>query len=231
MSLSDKVEEERQAILARRADEKDARAALYDIEVRMADELHARLLQLVDGLSDHTVRVRHAGHTTSVEMADFRINLVPRRGRFDPTPYIKLTASSSGQGRTWSLSAEDRNIPYAALERATDSARIRNRKLSTSSLDEAVEWFEVRMVRGIAAVQIWQADHPVKVAADEQTDHPPAAPSVDRSFVLEESALIGTQEETPHWARALARKLRPDSFLEWLVWMAVMIFVIAMTDR
>jgi hypothetical protein len=180
MSLSDKIEQERQEMLARREQGRQAQQERGALEAEMMSNFNARLRTVLTGLSPETVRWESAddARTTTLVIGDFRENAPTGGRRRERAAGMRLQASCSAEGRTWSLSAEYQRIRYD-VEKPEDSERLRNPRLSTSSLDEAMEWMELRLVRGIAAVQVWQAEHPVTVPSEAVAAPAVAAPADD----------------------------------------------------
>jgi hypothetical protein len=226
MALSDRIEQERQALLAQRQQEQAALDQRRAESERMMSELEDRIEALLTGLSRDAVRklARMGSPTATIEVADLRGNAPRSRKSYGGPPQIRLQAGSHGNG-TWTLRADYQSVPYGVMERPEDGERLGKKTLSTSSLAEAVAWLELKLARGIALVQLWQSEHPTS----------PALPDVPRSESGDESgaasASTNASEGKPTFAKVFAEEARNRSPLGWIIWFIILMTAIAYVDR
>ncbi len=222
MNLSDKIEQERQELLARRADERAAADARLSSEAAMTAALRDRLTSLLEGQSRDTVRIQpRAAHSLRVEVADFRAQVPRRRSHHAPYPSVHLNVSSNANGRTWALGIESNGVPSDIIDKDEGPPRLRSHKLSTSSLDEAVQWLEIRIARAIAYIQLWQLDHPVKSPAGKTFESDVTEEGEPASDEISEGAVaVGLSDLA--YATGVAWSLLWRIFA-WLLW--VFLFV------
>ncbi|MGE3333457.1 MAG: hypothetical protein AB7I36_07430 [Rhodospirillaceae bacterium] len=181
MSLSDRIERERQEIEARVAAEAAARDQRYAQGRDMIAQLNGRLQAIVAGVSSDTLRWQGDKLTdnTSISISDYRPRQARRgSGRKPRVPEIKLRASPDPERGAWHVAAEVSDAWVLNLDVPDDPARRYAARAVFTDVSDAVEWFEQRLARGIAAMQLWSAANPADTARPaEPGGEDTAAPS------------------------------------------------------